>query len=196
MTLTELHRLHLLAGIPSHKLDELALPRDEWETLISTSDKEEVSSDLIDLVRNAYNNTPEGSFVNSLKDVIPSDWEVIDWDGDTSINATVFFRKPRANETWQGYKIQGLGHDGQRTSKDRAIKKMVDMLHISGYWLEGSDAMRVVLLKLQAPIVTNEQFLQSLFDDPTLKMIDRTTYQRKLNNRIITESVFGNPQLR
>jgi hypothetical protein len=121
---------------------------------------------------------------------------VIDWDGDASINATVFFRKPRSNENWQGCKIQGLGHDGQRHSKDRATEKMVTMLGTVGYWLEGSDAMRAVLMKMQVPVVSNEQFLRQLFNDPALKMIDHSTYQRSLGNKIITESVFGKPVLR
>lgn len=195
MTLTEHQRLRRLAGLSADNLEELALQQNKWETLISTSDKEEVGGELVDLVRQAYHNTPEGSFVNSLRDVIPSDWEVIDWDGDTSINATIFFRKPRGNEHWRGYKIQGIGHDGERVSKDRAVKKLVEMLNTSGYWLEGSDAMRAVLLKLQAPVVTDEQLLQRLFNDQSLKMIDRTTYRRKISNRVITESVFGKPAL-
>ena len=176
--------------------EEVRLAKDQWETLLSTADKEEVGDELVNLVKHAYNNTPEGSFVNSLRDVVPSDWEVIDWDGDTSINATVFFRKPRGNENWQGYKIQGLGHDGQKPSKDRAIRKMIEMLGQRGYWLEGSDAMRAVLKKFQVPAITNEQFLQRLFNDSQLRMVDRDTYQRSLGNRIITESVFGKPILR
>lgn len=183
---------------PNHvyAIEDVKLPKDQWETLISTADKEEVGDDLVQLVQQAYNNTPEGSFVNSMRDVIPSDWEVIDWDGDNSINATVFFRKPRGNENWVGYKIQGLGHDGQRASKDRAIKKMIELLGTRGYWLEGSDAMRAVLKRYQVPAVSNEQFLQRLFGDSQLRMIDKDTYQRKLSNRVITESVFGKPVLR
>lgn len=183
-------------GQPTYVIDDVNLPKDQWETLISTADKEEVGDNLIQLVQQAYNSTPEGSFVNSMRDVIPSDWEVIDWDGDESINATVFFRKPRGNENWTGYKIQGLGHDGQRPSKDRAIKKMIEMLSTRGYWLEGSDAMRAVLKKFQVPAVSNEQFLQRLFNDSQLRMVDHDTYQRKLSNKIITESVFGKPVLR
>jgi hypothetical protein len=108
----------------------------------------------------------------------------------------VFYRTPRGNENWVGYKIQGLGHDGQRASKDRAIKKMIEMLGQRGYWLEGSDAMRAVLKKYQVPAVQNEQFLQRLFGDSQLRMIDADTYQRRLSSRVITESVFGKPVLR
>jgi hypothetical protein len=179
-----------------YAIEDVNLPKDQWETLISTADKEEVGDDLVQLVQQAYNSTPEGSFVNSMKDVIPSDWEVIDWDGDQSINATVFFRKPRGNENWTGNKIQGLGHDGQRGSKDRAVKKMIEMLGQRGYWLEGSDAMRAVLKRYQVPAISNEQFLQRLFNDSQLRMVDKSTYQRRLSNRVITESVFGKPILR
>ena len=176
--------------------EKVRLPKNSWEALISTADKEELGGELVDLVRHAYSNTPDGSFVNSIKDVIPSDWKVIDWDQDPDVDATVFYRGPRATESWTGYKIQGLGHDGQRASKDKAIQQLTLMLTKNGVWLEGSDAMRAVLKKFNVPAVQNEQFLQRLFADSQLRMIDTDTYQRKLNNKVITESVFGKPILK
>ncbi len=176
------------------RLHEFALPKNQWELLISNADKEEVGGDLVGLVQTAYSNTPDGSFVNSLKDVIPSDWNVIDWDKDPDVDATVFYRVNRPGESWAGYKIQGIGHDGTRTSKDKALMKVQEMLQKRGWWIESSDAMRHILKKLNANPVTNEQFLQRLFKDPNLKMIDQDTYQRKLaNGNVITETVFGYP---
>lgn len=174
----------------------VTLTKGQWETLISTSDKEELGGELVDLVKHAYNNTPEGSFVHSIRDVIPSDWGVIDWDKDPDVDATVFYRAPRSNETWTGYKIQGLGHDGQGNSKTKAVQQIMHMLSQTGCWLEGSDAMRAVLKKSNAPIVTDEKFLQQLFNDRNLRMVADDTYQRRLSNRIITETVFGKPVLK
>jgi len=176
---------------------EFQLPKNSWEMLISNADKEEVGTDLIGLVKQAYGNTAKGSFINSIKDVIPSDWNVIDWDNDPDVDATVFFRVNRMSESWQGYKIQGLGHDGTRTSKDKAINKIQELLSKDGWWIESSDAMRAVLKRLDVPTIEDEQFLQQLFNDPNLRMIDNDTYTRKLaDGTTVVESVFGNPELK
>lgn len=179
------------------KIAELQLPKNSWELIVSTADKHELGSDLVDLVQTAYSRTPGGSFVNSLKDVIPSDWNVIDWDKDPGVDATVFYRKPRAGEMWTGHKIQGIGHDGSGGSKDRAIKKIHDLLNKDGWWIESSDAMRHVLNKMGTPYVSDVQVLQRLFNDPELSMIDDMTYSRILpTGQSIKETVFGKPVLR
>lgn len=177
-------------------LTELKLPKNQWEINISNADKQEVGGELVSLVQHAYNNTPDGSFVNSLKDVIPSDWNVIDWDNDPDVDACIFYRTARPGENWNGHKVQGLGHDGTRTSKDKALGKLQEMLNQSGNWIESSDAMRAVLKKYNVPAVTNENFLKKLFNDPNLTMVDQDTYSRSLGNKTITETVFGKPTLK
>ena len=176
---------------------EFELPKNAWELVVSNADKQELGSDLVGLVQQAYSSTPQGSFVNSIQDVIPSDWNVIDWDQDPDVDATVFYRKNRGGENWIGYKIQGLGHDGTRASKDKAIAKVQEMLNKSGVWIESSDAMRHLLKKLNTPAITDEQFLQKLFNDANLKMTDQDTYKRQLpEGGTVTETVFGNPRLK
>lgn len=178
-------------------LAELQLQKNQWEVVVSDADKQELSGELIDLVRNAYAKTKLGSLVNSLRDVIPSDWVVLDWDNDPGVDATVFYRKNRPGENWIGYKIQGLGHDGGRVSKDKAIHKIQELLHKDGWWVESSDAMRSVLKRLNMPAITNEQFLRVLLNDPNLTMIEADTYKRQLQSGLsIVETVFGRPKLK
>jgi hypothetical protein len=176
-------------------LTEFQLTKNQWELFISNADKEEAGSDLIGLVQNAYGGTSQGSFVNSMKDVIPSDWNVIDWDHDPDVDAAVFYRKNRAGESWSGHKIQGLGHDGTRTSKDKAIGKVQALLSKPGVWIESSDAMRSILKKYNVQAVTDVELLRSLFNDPNLEMVDADTYTRTIGSGQITETVFGNPHL-
>ena len=178
-------------------LTELKLPKNQWVFDLSNADKEEVGEELINLVQHAYNNTPEGSFVNSIKDVVPSDWNVIDWDHDPDVDACVFYRGPRGHESWVGFKIQGIGHDGTTISKHKAISKVNDMLGQTGTWIESSAAMRHVLKKLNAPVVTDQGFLRKLFSDKKLNMINTDTYVRTLlNGKELTETVFGYPKLK
>jgi hypothetical protein len=178
-------------------LQEFQLPKNTWELIMSNSDKEEVGTELVDLVKTAYSNTPKGSLINSLKDVIPSDWNVIDWDNDPDIDSCVFYRHNRPTETWIGYKIQGIGHDGTRTSKDYAIRKVQELLNKNGVWIESSDAMRHVLKKLNSTPIIDEEFLKKLFNDNDLTMIDVDTYERKLTDgTTVRETVFGKPSLK
>jgi hypothetical protein len=179
------------------ELLEFELPKGKWVADISNAAKHEVGGDLIGLVQTAYSKTPLGSFVNSIKDVIPSNWNIIDFDQDPDVDSCVFYRKPRRGELWRGYKIQGLGHDGSRASKDKALNKVHKLLTKQGWWIESSDAMRAVLEKLGAPVVTDPQTLKALFNDPHLEMIDDVTYRRTLfNGTEVTETVFGRPVLR
>ena len=177
--------------------EDLNLPKCQWTTLLSTADKQEAGPQLVDLVKHAYSLTNKGSMINSLREVIPSDWEVIDWDDEPDIDACIFYRKPRGNEHWTGHKIQGLGHDGSKTSKQKAITQMIQMLGQSGVWIESSDALRHVLNKMSAPAVTDVRLLQRLFNDPNLVMIDQITYRRRLQDgTTLTETVFGHPRIK
>lgn len=175
-------------------LVELKLQKNRWELDISNDAKHEVSDDLISLVQSAYAGTEQGSFVNNISHLLPSDWAVLDFDQDPDVDSTVFYRGPRPNERWTGYKIQGLGHDGSRASKDHALARILQMLSQRGWWIESSGALRGVLAKKNANIVTDPRVLQTLFPDSDLSMIDNTTYTRTLpSGNQITETVFGNP---
>jgi len=63
------------------------------------------SDDLIDLVQRAYKSAPEGSFIRSKADLMGSDWHSIDYNKDPGIDATIFYRKARGSEPWNGLKI-------------------------------------------------------------------------------------------
>lgn len=179
------------------KISELTLPKNQWTLLMSDEDKAEAGPELVELVRNAYSTTEKGSMIQGLRDVVPSDWEVIDWDDDPDIDACIFYRKPRGHEQWTGYKLQGLGHDGTNPSKRKAIEHITRLLQKPGVWIESSDALRHVLNKLHTPAVSGHDFLRRLFNDPNLKMVDEQTYIRTLQDGTrIKETVFGHPRLK
>ena len=179
----------------SEILVEFQLRKNQWAMDISSDAKQEFSGDLIHLVQTAYAGTDQGSFVNTISNILPSDWAVLDFDADPDVDSAVFYRGPRSGETWTGHKIQGLGHDGTRASKDHALSKMVAMLSKSGWWIESSGALRSVLARHGCPIVRDPGILRALFPDTGLEMINDTTYARRTHTSIITETVFGKPTL-
>jgi hypothetical protein len=177
-------------------LIELKLKKNTWEYVITSKDKKYVGNNLVDLVQTAYRATPDGSFVNALKDVLPSDWVVIDLDDNPDIDATIFYRKARSGEKWTGRKVQGIGHDGSQDAKTKVIDRLVKELSTPGTWVEASHALEKVLLKKGVKPVTDVTVLQALFNDPKLKMISDTSYSRSLpDGKLIQETVFGRPRL-
>ena len=177
-------------------LVEFQLQKNQWAVDISNDAKQEVSDDLIHLVQTAYAGTPRGSFVNNVSNILPSDWAILDFDDEPDVDSAVFYRGPRPGESWTGFKIQGLGHDGTKASKDHSLSRMVAMLNRPGWWIESSGTLRGVLANRGCNIVQDPATLQSLFPDTGLEMINQNTYTRQLpDGASITETVFGHPKV-
>jgi len=152
---------------------------------------EKSGEELVDLVQNAYKKTSEGSFINSVGDLAPSEWIAKDFNEDPKLDITIFYRKPRTNETWNGFKIQGVGHNGSDEAKEKLLKKVEELLKTSGYWLEASEALEHILYKRNVPYVDDESFAQKVFPNTDLKMTgNKGQYIRKINNRKIKETIF------
>jgi len=159
-------------------------------THLSSKDKEDYSSDLLDIVGNAYKNTSLGAFVKSIVDVKGSEWIALDYDPEEDIDTAVFYRLPRANEKWVGKKVQGIGHDGQSASKEKLMKKLVDLLNSGGWWIEASEALAKSLKKKGAYNERDEDLLKEIFPS-IVKFHEDGSYDRKIDGKIHNEFVFG-----
>jgi hypothetical protein len=166
----------------------------KWELLLSNPEKKIRGESLIDLVNNAYKITNLGSFVKTIRDVIKSEWFIIDWDDLGDIDACLFYRKPRPNEVWIGKKFQGVGHDGRGDSKKILLEKLCTELKKEGNWIEASDKLESILENRGIKKITDIRVLKKLFPgSKILKIHNNGRYDRTLENGVITESVFGNP---
>lgn len=105
------------------------------------------------------------------------------------------FVKPRPNENWIGYKIQGIGHDGSREGKNIILKKIEDQLKISGWWVEASDALVRALIQRDVTPIRDEDILRTIFPS-ILTVPDDGSYTRLVNGNKHVEYVFGNPVLK
>ena len=169
------------------------LPKKKWTKV----DPEPFSDELISLVQTAYKNTPEGSFINTKRDLAEPDWLSIDFDENPDIDATIFYREARPNESWTGKKIQGLGHDGSREAINVMFNKFKEMLNQSGVWVESSDAVEHVLYKTGVSYVDSEEEAQKIFPDSNLKFIgDKGKYTRSIGSKQVKETIFGKPKLK
>jgi hypothetical protein len=177
------------------------IPKNHWSLMITDTAKKHMAPNFINLVQTAYAKTPDGSFVNSLKDVVSSNWNAYDWDKDSDADSVIFFRTARSNEPWKGYKIQGIGHDSQRVSIDKIFMKVKALLKTPGWWIEASDAMEHILYKDRSVnFITDESIANRIFPGSNLQMLSDNTkpgkYQRKAGPGTIKETIFGQPKLK
>ena len=171
--------------------------KNKWELLLANPDKRIEGKNLIELVYNAYSNTPLGSFIKTLRDVVKSHWFVIDFDEEEGLDACIFYRDPRKDESWIGRKIQGIGHDGEQMSKRMVIEKLINLLNEEGTWVEASDKLEEVLDKKGCKRVTDLKILKRLFPNSKVEVLENGQYQRTLESgKIVKESVFGFPKLK
>lgn len=169
------------------------LPKNKWVDVNPIK----YSDDLISVVQTAYKNAPKGSFVNSKKDLMGSDWHSVDIDVEPDVDATIFYRKARGNESWKGIKIQGIGHDGSRPAIEKVLDKLKSMLSKKGVWIEASDALEHVLYKSGVNYISDEEMARKVFPDTDLKFTgNKGQYTRFAGSTKVKETMFGNPVLK
>lgn len=175
-----------------NRLEALLKRKGEWILLSSSGEAMEIYKTLIDLVKNSYKNTQLGSFLKYRSDVGRSQyWEIINIDDDPEPDVCVFGRKPGSGEHWKGIKLQGLGHDGERISKDAAIEKVVSLLNKGGFWIEASDAVEKILRKHNVKIC-GENGVSKTFPHGIDEYKSDGSYIRSLPNGVqIHETSFG-----
>jgi len=163
--------------------------KNRWEHLL-TKEKSEYSDDLVTLVDTAYKHTSLGSFVKIVSDVKNSEWLVLDYNNNPELDIAIFYRKPRASESWKGFKIQGIGHDGTAESKKKLMDRLTQVLAMKGYWIEASDAMESALRKRGVRIEKDNQ--EKVFSS-IVKVHPDGSYDRKIDGSVHKETIFGHP---
>lgn len=174
------------------KIESLLKRKGEWILLSSSGEAMEIYQTLIDLVKNAYENTKLGTFLKYRSDIGKSQyWEIVNVDDDPEPDVCVFGRNPGSNEKWSGIKLQGLGHDGQRISKHSAVEKMVSLLNKGGFWIEASDVVESILRKKGVRICKEEE-VSKAFPNGIDKYNSDGSYLRTLpDGKQIQETSFG-----
>lgn len=160
-------------------------------THLTSSERDEYSSDLLDIVKNAYKHTSLGSFVRNIHDVRNSEWLVLDHDDTEDIDVAIFYRLPRNTESWVGKKIQGIGHDGTSESKTKLMQKLSSLLDQDGWWIEASGLLSLSLRNRGCRIERDQEKLKSIFPGIISFNADGS-YLRNVDGLKKTEIVFGN----
>ena len=186
-----------LKKLISEYIEELSLKKGEWDNITPHVKSDPVAKDIIDLIKTAYKDSSLGSFITSKSDLKNKNWLAIDYDDEPDIDATIFYREPRGNETWVGKKIQGIGHDGTLKSIEYVINKLKELLNKSGYWIEASEKLEKILYRIGVPYVDDEDLANKIFPNTNLKMIGKKgKYVRVESGKKIEETIFGKPKVK
>tara|TARA_Y100001972_G_scaffold26717_1_gene32830 strand:- start:1302 stop:1835 length:534 start_codon:yes stop_codon:yes gene_type:complete len=170
-------------------LKEVSIPKNKWVPL-SGNDIKDLEDDILGLIQNAYG--PIGGHPNykSVSDLAGSDYEVIDLDDDSDLDA-VTVTKQRSG----GTKHVGIGHDGTSPGKRGAIGRTIDKLDEPSNYIEASGAIENILRKANVTQVTDEETIRKALKGKEIKMYDDGSYDRMLGGKKFKKSMFGKPKL-
>ena len=170
-------------------LKEVSIPKNKWVPL-SGNDIKDLEVDILDLIQNAYG--PIGGHPNykSVSDLAGSDYEIIDLDDDSGLDA-VTVTKQRAG----GTKHVGIGHDGTSPGKRRAIGRTIDKLDEPGNYIEASGAIENILRKAGVVQVTDEETIRKALKGKEIKVYDDGSYDRILGGKKYRKTMFGIPRV-
>ena len=170
-------------------LKEVSIPKNKWVPL-SGNDIKDLEVDILDLIQNAYG--PIGGHPNykSVSDLAGSDYEIIDLDDDSGLDA-VTVTKQRAG----GTKHVGIGHDGTSPGKRGAIGRTIDKLDEPSNYIEASGAIENILRKANVEQVTDEETIRKALKGKEIKMYDDGSYDRILGGKKYRKTMFGKPRI-
>ena len=177
----------------------------DWIDLEKSTVKNQIKKDfptrenLFDLINSAYMNALNSPHVGikSPDDIVGSEydyWEAIDINENPYADAVLFGKRKF------GIKLSGIGHNGEKLSKQVLLKYQVELLNKNGYWVEASSPVADIMKAKGAPIFTDKEKIQKLFPNSHFtKWYDDGSYNRAMDNKSRNSStreyVFGNPKI-
>ena len=177
----------------------------DWLDLETPEVKSKVESDfptrknIFDLVDQAYQKSLGEPHVGvrNPNDVVSGEYnycQAVDIDNNPDAEAVVFGKRKH------GIKISGIGHNGERLSKEELITYILSILKKSGYWMEASHPIASILKRGGAPILQDRDKIQKIFPNSEFsRWFNDGAYTRiidnKLRNSSAREYIFGNPKI-
>ena len=169
------------------------LPKGKWEKL-SKAELADYEGDIFTLIANAYSYLPGGhSNYSSADDVEKeanrgADYEVIDLDGDSELDAVSVSKDKPAGE-----KFVATGHDGTSPAKRSVIKHKIDRLKKPGFYIEVSGRIKDILVSANVPQVKDKATIEKALPGKEIMMNDDGSYRRKIGGKFHEKVMMGTP---
>jgi|APSaa5957512576_1039674.scaffolds.fasta_scaffold33434_2 hypothetical protein len=135
--------------------------KNKWIELIKKNNRKELVDNLYVLIDGAYGKLGGHVGIKTPNDILSPNyawWEAVDVDIDPEADAVIFGKKTKF-----GFKMSGLGHDGQSKSKSIAIDQMSKQLNKKGYWIEASGKLSKILKRAGTPYLTSQEDVERLW---------------------------------
>lgn len=133
-----------------------------------------------------------GMAYNEVKDLIeenPVLW-CVDLDGDDSIDAFITYKRTPA-----GQKVTFLGCTGTQTAKSAVMRKLIELLGGSGWYLEGSHRLAEILDRAGTPLLDDEEAVHQILKKP-IEWLGAGKYIRTITGiGPVQKSIYGKPRV-
>ena len=166
--------------------------KNKWIEMIDKGERKQVADNLWVLVQNSYAKLGGHPSIPNVDSIFKGDtyyWEGIDNDKDPEADGVLFGKKRN------GIKISGMGHDGERYSKDQLIQKLSAQLKKKGYWIEASDAVEKIMYK-NGVKYSDQSTVEKVFKQTVEWQNNKGQYKREVTpGKYHIETLFGNPKI-
>ena len=166
------------------------LPKKKW-VKVSGADLDAYKEAIVAMIQNAYKSIGGHPNYNHAADISTSGaqaWELIDIDSDPDPDAVNVSKKKNA-----GTKLVGTGHDGTSDAKRAVVKRKLNLLTKTGYYIEVSGRM-LDIMKGSAPVVKDEKVIRNVLKGKQIIWLGKGLYKRKIGGKIYTKMMFGKPR--
>jgi hypothetical protein len=172
-------------------LIELALNKGEWQ-MVPHEEIAQYEQTLLDLINTAYKGIGGNPNFKTTKDIEnpKNDYEVVDVDGDTEVDAASISKKTHA-----GIKLVATAHDGSNEAKKAIIMHKIDLLKTSGYFAEVSGKLKEILIHKGIPIIMDKDIVEKALAGKKITWHGDGTYDREIAGQIFTKTMVGKPKV-
>jgi len=175
-------------------ISELQIPSNKWVDY----DLKKIDPDGMKHIWDMYS----FSYTNQGLDFSASNWQEMqskykatalkDIDNDKEPDAFIIYKN-----TPFGNKLSLAGTNGKHEAKKEVVKKLIQLVNTSGWFIEASKKMEDIMSSVNAPAVTDpEKIKQIVGGEKDVEVLDNGYYTRKLSkvDKRITKRIYGKPK--
>ena len=173
-------------------INEMALPKGEWEP-IPSSELKDFEDEIFDLISTAY--APIGGHpnYNSPSDVSGkeggAEYVAIDLDNDPDIDAVTVSKIRPA-----GRKFVATGHDSTPKAKSRVVNHKAELLKSPGHYIEASGKVQDILLAKGVEPITDEETVRKILQGKDIEWLGNGEYKRSIGGQTHIKMLLGKPK--
>ena len=161
-----------------------------WEK-VSKAELDKIKKGIFDLIDTAYKDIGGHIKYKSPSDIEMKNgkyFEIIDIDKDGIPDGVEVIKSSKP-----GKKFIGLGHDGTKPAKREVIKRQIELLKKSGYYVEVSGKMYDIFKSSNVPVVNDEATVSDVLGKD-IEWLEGGWYKRNIGGSKRRKIMMGFPK--